>query len=66
MQKVYAQPPRGRSSSGGHILRDPGRCIVRGLFPLASLARGDYVVRAIVGTPASGEGRVTRALRNMT
>ncbi len=30
---------------------------------MASLAPGDYVVRATVGTPESGEGRLTRTLR---
>jgi len=32
-------------------------------MPLASLAKGDYVVRVIVGVEGQPEGRVTRTLR---
>ncbi len=50
-------PPAGAGT------KDPDRFIISGVFPIASLAPGDYVVRATVGTPESGEGRLMRTLR---
>lgn len=50
-------PPAGSGT------KDPDRFIISGVFPIASLAPGDYVVRATVGTPESGEARLTRTLR---
>jgi hypothetical protein len=47
----------------GSGTKDPDRFIVSATLPLESLAPGDYVVRAIVGTPESGQGRLTRTLR---
>ncbi len=53
-----------QAAPSGSGTKDPDRFVVSGVFPLASLAPGDYVVRAIVGTTESGgEGRVTRTLR---
>ena len=52
-----------QAAPSGSGTKDPDRFIVSGVFPIASLAPGDYVVRAMVGTPESGEGRVTRTLR---
>jgi hypothetical protein len=50
-------PPSGSGT------KDPDRFVVSGVLQIASLAPGDYVVRAIVGAPDSGEGRVFRTLR---
>jgi hypothetical protein len=53
-----------QAAPSGSGTKDPDRFVISGVFPIASLAPGDYVVRAIVGTPESGgEGRVTRTLR---
>ena len=39
-----------QAAPSGSGTKDPDRFIVSGVFPIASLAPGDYVVRAIVGT----------------
>lgn len=52
-----------QAAPSGSGTKDPDRFVISGVFPIASLAPGDYVVRATVGTPESGEGRVTRTLR---
>jgi VWFA-related protein len=53
-----------QAAPSGSGTKDPDRFTVSGVFPIATLAPGDYVVRAIVGTPESGgEGRLTRTLR---
>jgi len=54
-----------QAAPSGSGTKDFDRFIVSGVFPIASLAPGDYVVRAMVGTPESGEGRLTRTLRKM-
>ena len=56
-------PPLLQAQPSGSGTKDPDRFVVSGVFPLAALAPGDYVVRATVGTPESGEGRLTRTLR---
>ena len=56
-------PPLLQVQPSGAGTKDPDRFIISGVFPLATLAPGDYVVRATVGTPESGEGRLTRTLR---
>ena len=58
-------PALQQAKAGGSGTKDPDRFIVSGTFDIASLAPGDYVVRAIVGTPESGEGRVVRTLRKV-
>jgi VWFA-related protein len=53
-----------QAKPSGTGTKDPDRFVISGVFPIASLAPGDYIVRAIVGTAESGgEGRVTRTLR---
>ena len=52
-----------QAAPSGSGTKDPDRFIVSGVFPIAAPAPGDYVVRATVGTPESGEGRLTRTLR---
>jgi VWFA-related protein len=55
-----------QAAPAGSGTKDPDRFIVSGVFPIATLAPGDYVVRATVGTPDSGgEGRVMRTLRKV-
>jgi hypothetical protein len=56
-------PPLIQAQPSGSGTKDSDRFVVSGVFPLAALAPGDYVVRATVGTPESGEGRLTRTLR---
>ena len=58
-------PALQQAKAGGSATKDPDRFIVSGAFDIASLAPGDYVVRAIVGTPESGTGRVLRTLRKV-
>jgi len=58
-------PPLHQAQPAGSPTKDPDRFVVTGTFPIASLAPGDYVVRAIVGTPESGEARLTRTLRKV-
>ena len=43
-QRTLKSPPAGAA-------KDPDRFIISGVFPIAALAAGDYVVRATVGTP---------------
>ena len=55
-----------QAAPAGSGTKDPDRFIVSGIFPIATLAPGDYVVRATVGTTESGgEGRVMRTLRKV-
>jgi hypothetical protein len=55
-----------QAAPAGSGTKDTDRFIVSGVFPIATLAPGDYVVRATVGTPDSGgEGRVVRTLRKV-
>jgi hypothetical protein len=58
-------PALQQAKAGGSGTKDPDRFIVSGTFDIASLAPGDYLVRAIVGTPESGEGRLVRTLRKV-
>jgi VWFA-related protein len=59
-------PALQQAQPAGSGTKDPDRFLVNGTFQIGSLAPGDYVVRAIVGTPESGgEGRVTRTLRKV-
>jgi len=55
-----------QAAPAGSGTKDPDRFIVSGVFPIATLGPGDYVVRATVGTADSGgEGRVMRTLRKV-
>jgi hypothetical protein len=56
-------PTLQQAPPSGSATKDPDRFIVSGTLPIASLAPGDYVVRAIVGSPETGEGRLMRTLR---
>jgi hypothetical protein len=47
----------------GNATKDPDRFIVSGTLQIGSLAPGDYVVRAIVGSAEMGEGKLMRTLR---
>jgi hypothetical protein len=58
-------PALQQAKAGGSATKDPDRFIISGTFDIASLAPGDYVVRAIVGTPETGTGRVLRTLRKV-
>ncbi|HET7217941.1 MAG TPA: hypothetical protein VFJ02_07825 [Vicinamibacterales bacterium] len=58
-------PTLQQAKASGSATKDPDRFIVSGTFDIASLAPGDYLVRAIVGTPESGTGRVVRTLRKV-
>ncbi len=56
-------PPIQQVPPAGTGTKDPDRFIISGTFQLGTLAPGDYVVRAIVGSPETGEARLTRTLR---
>jgi hypothetical protein len=59
-------PAIQQAQAAGSGTKDPDRFLVSGTFQIGSLAPGDYVVRAIVGSAESGgEGRVTRTLRKV-
>ena len=58
-------PALQQAKAGGAATKDPDRFIITGTFDIASLAPGDYAVRAIVGTPESGTGRLIRTLRKV-
>jgi hypothetical protein len=54
-----------QAAPAGSGTSDPDRFIVSGTLALDSLAPGDYVVRATVGTPESGMALLTRTLRKV-
>jgi hypothetical protein len=54
-----------QAAPAGSGTSDPDRFIVSGTLALDSLAPGDYVVRATVGTPESGTALLTRTLRKV-
>ena len=57
-------PALQQAPAAGSGTKEPDRFLVSGTFQIGALAPGDYVVRAIVGSPeAGGEGRVLRTLR---
>jgi hypothetical protein len=58
-------PALQQAKAGASATKDPDRFIVSGTFDIASLAPGDYVVRAVVGTPESGTGQLLRTLRKV-
>jgi hypothetical protein len=58
-------PALQQAAPAGSGTSDPDRFIVSGTFALESLAPGDYVVRATVGTPESGGALLTRTLRKV-
>ena len=55
--------PIQQAQPAGSGTKDPDRFIVSGTLQIGALAPGDYVVRAIVGSPESGEARLMRTLR---
>jgi hypothetical protein len=56
-------PPIQQVPPSGNATKDPDRFIVSGTLQIGSLAPGDYVVRAIVGSAEMGEGKLMRTLR---
>jgi hypothetical protein len=56
-------PPLQQVPPSGSGTKDPDRFIVTGTLQIGALPPGDYVVRAIVGSPEAGEGRLFRTLR---
>jgi hypothetical protein len=56
-------PPIQQAPPSGSGTKDPDRFIVSGTLQIGALAPGDYVVRAIVGSPEAGEARLVRTLR---
>jgi len=50
---------------GGTGTSEPDRFILTAEIPIASLAPGDYVVRAVVSMAGQPEGRVTKTFRKV-
>jgi hypothetical protein len=50
---------------GAAATSEPDRFQLTGKIPLAELAPGDYIVRAIVGVQGQAEGRILRTLRKV-
>ena len=64
-----AETPDGRALSTAVprvVNQGADRRIVIGALPIAALAPGDYVVRAIVSVDSRPVGRITRTLRKST
>jgi VWFA-related protein len=58
-------PPLAQAPLGAAPTSEPDRFQLNGRIPIASLAPGDYVVRAIVQVAGQPEGRIVRTLRKV-
>ncbi len=58
-------PALETTKPGGQRTSEPDRFILQAKLPIAKLAPGDYVVRAIVQAAGQPEGRVFRTLRKV-
>ena len=59
-------PALETAKPGGRQARlKPDKFILNAKLPIAKLAPGDYVVRAIIQVPGQPEGRVFRTLRKV-